>query len=125
VECGKVRRIRISRDATDYRAALFSRNFFASSAYFLWSCYSSIGMADVKLVPPPSVGGDRSLVATAPFSTVEGATKALGVAGGETDSVIASDSEEGSEETPESKALAQGLSQPTTSLFYHSPRSSP
>jgi hypothetical protein len=63
-------------------------------------------MADAKRASSPSVGGDGSLESTAPVVPIEGTTNTMTVAdGGDT-------SGEESEETPEAKALAQGLCNP-------------
>jgi hypothetical protein len=71
-------------------------------------------MADAKLVSSPLVTEDGGAASPVPPSTTEGTTAALITTGGESVSI------EESGETPETRALAQGPYNYTTSFFcYH------
>jgi hypothetical protein len=94
-----------------------SFTFRLASSLFLFP-YStrpirSTGMADAKAALSPSVSGDGSLAPTAPVDTMEGTTATAPVASG------GDASSEESEDTPEARALAQGLYVPFDLFFYH------
>jgi hypothetical protein len=111
----------------DYRAGLFYVARVLSSIFPLVSFSflsltrptRSTGMDHATAASSPSVSRDGSLEPTAPVHTMEDTTVDPVVSGGN-----ASASDEESEDTPEARALAQGLCVPFVLFFHlHSPKS--